>query len=177
MPLPAALAALHRELGVPPSYADARQLAVQPEACAADLVTIARNQEGRPIRLLPDAAHAWIRMQEAAARDGITLVPVSGFRSVARQVEIIRAKLSGGQPIEAILRYVAAPGCSEHHTGRALDIADRPDSDLDEAFESTSAYAWLARHAGEFQFQLSYPRGNPHGIGYEPWHWCWHPAR
>jgi D-alanyl-D-alanine carboxypeptidase len=23
---------------------------------------------------------------------------------------------------------------------------------------------------------MSYPRGNPHGIVYEPWHWCWNPA-
>ena len=20
---------------------------------------------------------------------------------------------------------------------------------------------------------MSYPRDNPHGIVYEPWHWCW----
>jgi D-alanyl-D-alanine carboxypeptidase len=112
-------------------------------------------------------------MRDAAAQEGVTLVPVSGFRSVARQVELIRTKLSAGQPIDAILRYVAAPGFSEHHTGHALDIADRPDSDLDEAFEATAAYTWLARHAETFQFRLSYPRGNSHGIGYEPWHWCW----
>jgi LAS superfamily LD-carboxypeptidase LdcB len=22
---------------------------------------------------------------------------------------------------------------------------------------------------------MSYPRDNPHGIVYEPWHWCWQP--
>ena len=27
--------------------------------------------------------------------------------------------------------------------------------------------------AGDFGFALSYPRGNRHGIAYEPWHWCW----
>lgn len=177
MPLPADLAALHRELGIPRSYAVERQLEPQPEARERDLVLIAQNTEGRPIRLLPAAASAWTRMRAAAAQEGIILVPVSGFRSVARQVEIIHAKLAAGQSIDAILRYVAAPGFSEHHTGRALDIADRPDSDLDETFEHTPAFLWLARRAGEFQFHLSYPRGNPHGIGYEPWHWCWRPAQ
>lgn len=177
MPLPAALAALHGDLGIPASYAADRSLEPQPEAREPDLILIARNEEGRPIRLIPAAAHAWTQLRDAAAQEGITLVPVSGFRSVARQVEIIRAKLAAGQSIDAILRYVAAPGFSEHHTGRALDIADRPDSDLDEAFEDTAAFAWLARRAGEFRFHLSYPRGNPHGIGYEPWHWCWRTAR
>ena len=42
---------------------------------------------------------------------------------------------------------------------------------LDEAFESTAAYAWLAKHARRFGFSLSYPRGNPEGFLYEPWHW------
>jgi D-alanyl-D-alanine carboxypeptidase len=177
MPLPAALTALHRELGIPSSYAAERSLEPQPEAPEPDLVLIAPNDDGRPIRLLPAAAHAWTQMRDAAAQEGIILVPMSGFRSVARQVELIRTKLTSGQSIDAILRYVAAPGFSEHHTGRALDIADRTDSDLDETFERTTAFGWLARRAVEFQFHLSYPRGNPHGIGYEPWHWCWRTAR
>ena len=33
--------------------------------------------------------------------------------------------------------------------------------------------AWLRTNAPRFGFHLSYPRNNPHGIGYEPWHWCW----
>ena len=32
-------------------------------------------------------------------------------------------------------------------------------------------------NAGAHGFRLSYPRDNPHGIVYEPWHWCWHPPR
>ena len=35
---------------------------------------------------------------------------------------------------------------------------------------------WLASHAGEFGFSMSYPRGNPHGIVYEPWHWLYAPG-
>jgi D-alanyl-D-alanine carboxypeptidase len=31
-------------------------------------------------------------------------------------------------------------------------------------------------HAGDHGFRMSYPRGNPHGISYEPWHWRWHGA-
>ena len=41
----------------------------------------------------------------------------------------------------------------------------------EESFEATPAFAWLQARAGDFGFAMSYPRGNPHGIVYEPWHW------
>jgi D-alanyl-D-alanine carboxypeptidase len=31
----------------------------------------------------------------------------------------------------------------------------------------------LQRHAATYGFRMSYPRGNAHGISYEPWHWFW----
>jgi len=168
------IAALHRALGIPADYAIARRLRLQREADPARLVLIGHAaDDGQPVRLTPHAAAAWRRMHAAAARDGITLLPLSGFRSVARQTKNIRAKLAAGQPIAAILRLVAAPGYSEHHTGRALDIGSPEDVGLDVKFGRTRAFRWLRAHATDFGFHLSYPRGNPHRIGYEPWHWCW----
>ena len=116
-------------------------------------------------------------MCAAAARDGLVLLPLSGFRSVARQTVLIRAKLAAGQSLEKILRLVAAPGYSEHHTGRALDVGSPEDIALDEHFAQTAAFRWLRRHAGGFGYHLTFPRHNPHGIAYEPWHWCWRPKR
>ncbi len=176
MPLPDALAALHRDLGIPASYGAERGLPLHPEARESELELIAHGDEGRPILLVAAAARAWRQMAAAAAAEGVTLVAVSGFRSVTRQAELIRVRLDRGRTLDAILRYVAAPGFSEHHTGRALDIADRPDSELEESFGSTAAYRWLDRNAPRHGFHLSYPRDNPHGIGYEPWHWCWRAA-
>jgi zinc D-Ala-D-Ala carboxypeptidase len=174
-PLPAALAALHRELGVPAGYALERQLAPYPEADEAQLVTVGVNDEGRSIHLVRPAAYAWAGMRDAAKREDVELLPISGFRSVARQAELIRDKLAGGQSLADVLRYVAAPGFSEHHTGRALDIGSPEHIELDEEFAGTAAFRWLERNAGRFGYSLSFQRGNPHGIGYEPWHWCWHP--
>jgi D-alanyl-D-alanine carboxypeptidase len=116
-------------------------------------------------------------MCAAAARDSIVLLPLSGFRSVARQTVLIRKKVAVGQRIDEILRLVAAPGYSEHHTGRALDVGTPEDIALDEYFARTAAFRWLRRHAGEFGFHLSFPRRNPHDIVYEPWHWCWRTKR
>ena len=135
---------------------------------------IGRNPDGRIVQLTPATASAWRRMQAAAAEQAITLIAVSGFRSVARQSRIIREKLADGQRIEDILRYVAAPGFSEHHSGEALDIGSPEHIELDEDFARTAAFRWLEANAPRFGFTLSFPRDNPHGIGYEPWHWRRH---
>jgi D-alanyl-D-alanine carboxypeptidase len=170
------LQGLARALGIPKNYARARHLRPQPEA--RTLVSVGpAPDDGQLVRLAPPAAAAWRRMRAAAADDGVVLLPLSGFRSVARQTALIRAKLAAGQPIEKILELAAAPGFSEHHTGRALDLGSPEQVKLDEEFGRTAAFRWMRRHAGEFGFHLSYPRDNRHGIAYEPWHWCWRLAR
>ena len=165
-------ATLRRQFGIPSDYGRARRLAPQREATRVISVGAAPD-DGRPVRLAPRAAAAWKKLQQAAGEDGVILLPLSGFRSVARQARIIRRKLAAGQGISDILRLVAAPGYSEHHTGRAIDIGTPGETDLEESFGRTAAFRWLRRHAGRFGFHLSYPKHNPHGIAYEPWHWCW----
>lgn len=170
----ASLRSIRRSLGIPADYGAARGMTAFREA--RRLVFVGRDpSDGKPVRLALPAARAWRRMRAAAAADGVTLLPLSGFRSIARQTRLIRRHLANGRPLDDILRYIAAPGYSEHHTGRALDIGDPADVSVEESFARTPAYRWLRRRAGEFGFHLSYPRGNRHGIGYEPWHWCWRP--
>jgi zinc D-Ala-D-Ala carboxypeptidase len=161
-------------LGIPPDYAARRGLKIQAEP--TELVPIGESLEGREIRLTPAAARAWATMKEEAFEAGVTLVPISGFRSVERQTEIIRAKLAAGQPIDEILKTVAAPGYSEHHTGRAVDIGAPGEPPLTELFAETPAFSWLEAHAPDYGFTLSFARDNPHGIAYEPWHWCYNLA-
>ena len=164
---------LWAQLGIPAGFAQRCARRVQPEA--KRLVFIGRAADDRKIlRLAPRAAKAWRAMAAAAARDGVALVALSAFRSVARQTAIVRRKLARGQAIEAILRVNAAPGCSEHHTGRALDLGSPAHLRLEATFARTREFRWLKKHAGAFGFILSYPRKNRQGIAYEPWHWCWH---
>ncbi len=157
-------------LGIPSDYGARRGLPLQVEA--TELSSIGFSPLGREIQLAPAAAEAWNEMQACARNSSIELMAVSGFRSIRRQVEIIRSKLTAGEPIEAILRTLAAPGYSEHHTGRAIDIGAPDEPPLTEAFAATPAFRWLDANAGRFGFTLSYPRDNPHGISFEPWHWC-----
>ncbi|HVU35368.1 MAG TPA: D-alanyl-D-alanine carboxypeptidase family protein [Opitutaceae bacterium] len=163
---------VHAELGIPPDYPQTRNLARQRQP--ARLVGIGRNPDGRPVRLTPAAATAWRRMAAAAAGAGLQLLPISGFRSVRYQIAIIRRRLQRGEPIDQTLRLIAAPGFSEHHSGRALDIGSPGHVELQENFARTATYRWLAANAGQFGFRLSYPRNNRSGFAFEPWHWCWH---
>ena len=165
------IARVHRELGIPPDYARARRLPLQAEA--RRLVSIGPDIYQREQRLLPAAADAWRAMVLAAAADGVELQLVSAFRPVDYQAGILRRKLEKGQSLDAILRVSAAPGYSEHHSGRAVDVTTPGSAVLEEEFEHSQAFAWLQRRAAEFGFRLSYPRDNPHGVAYEPWHWAW----
>lgn len=126
----------------------------------------------RALWLDAQAARAWRCMQAAALRDGIVLEAVSGYRSHDYQLGIVERKLARGLSLDAILEVNAAPGYSEHHSGRALDIGAPGEPPAEESFERTPAFAWLLRHAPGYGFTMSYPRDNPHGIVYEPWHWC-----
>lgn len=168
------IAEIQQRLGIPLDHAKSRGIDPQIEADEASLVSVGQTDDGRPIRLIPAAGQAWAAMRDAASKDGISLVPVSGFRSVARQEEIIRKHLADGRTLEDILRQVMVPGYSEHHTGCAIDITAPDDPPLEQGFALTTAYVWLTRHASSYGFKLSYPRDNSHGIVYEPWHWCWH---
>jgi D-alanyl-D-alanine carboxypeptidase len=164
-----------KALGVPTSYGHERGLVRvrEPQALAFAGYDIYQ----RPQWLAPRAAKAWQQLRHAAARGQVELQLVSAFRSVDYQVGLIERKIARGQDMAQILAVSAAPGYSEHHSGRALDLTTPGYAVLEEEFEQSPAFRWLVHNAKDFGFRLSFPRGNPHGIAYEPWHWCWHARR
>ncbi|WP_414527529.1 D-alanyl-D-alanine carboxypeptidase family protein [Nodularia chucula] len=142
-----------------------------PEAPESELLAI--SADGR-IRLRQVAAERYQSMTEAARTDGIILVPISGFRSVAEQEQLffdVGAKRNQTPAQRASVS--APPGHSEHHTGYAIDIGDGrvPATNLQTNFENTSAFQWLEGNAARFGFEMSFPENNPQGVSYEPWHW------
>ncbi len=154
-------------------YAARTHLALVPEPNWLLLAGFDRWQ--RPLWLHPQAARAWHHMAASALRDGVILDAVSGYRSHDYQLGIFERKLARGLTVDAILQVNAAPGFSEHHSGMALDIGTTDSPPAEESFETTTAFAWLCTHAAAHGFTLSYPRNNPHGIIYEPWHWRFTP--
>jgi zinc D-Ala-D-Ala carboxypeptidase len=167
---PDSIKAVLSSLQIPVDMIVARSLPHQPEATG--LVVAQIDETGREYHLTPAAAAAWHAMRAAADQDGVVLRIVSAFRTVERQVEIVRAKLADGLALDRILCTSAPPGFSEHHTGRAIDLATDSEQPLEEEFELTSAFRWLCLNAGRFGYSLSFPRDNRYGYAYEPWHWC-----
>ena len=161
---------LHAELGIPEDYGLNRARPVYEEA--TELVEVGPNLVGRMQRLTPATAREWTAMQAAAAEEGVVLLIVSGFRSIDYQARLIRKKINAGQSVSEILSVNAAPGHSEHHTGRAVDIASPGSRPLTEEFEASDAFRWLQANAAKYGFSMSYPRDNPAGFVYEPWHWA-----
>jgi D-alanyl-D-alanine carboxypeptidase len=160
---------IHRRLGIAQSHPRVRHTRRFDEP--PELVDVGVDMFGRPQRMAPAAAESWARMVEAAAADGVELLLVSAFRSIERQAEVIAGKLEAGRDLEEVLTANAPPGHSEHHTGCAVDVSTPGCAVLEEEFEQTEAFRWLERNGRRFGFVLSYPRENPEGYVYEPWHW------
>ena len=164
---------LHQRLGIPADYA-ARTGLVQ-QRSPDDLVDIGVDVFDRPQRLRMEAANGWMGLVEAASLDGVTVQLVSAYRSLEYQVDLIHRKVEEGESIGEILTHIAAPGYSEHQGGCAVDVTSPGIDSLTEFFEETQAFRWLVASAADYQFVLSYPRSNPYGVVYEPWHWCYRP--
>ena len=141
------------------------------EAPTAELAPLS---SGGGIMLRKTAAKKFEEMLNAAAADGVALSVISGFRSIADQNTLFfDVKAERGEDSAKRAAVSAPPGYSEHHTGYAVDIgdSDAPSADLQFTFDQTKAFKWLKENAAHYSFEMSFPKGNPMGVSYEPWHW------
>lgn len=101
------------------------------------------------------------------------IVPVSGYRSEAEQREIWDSSMAeNGEDFTR--KFVAAPGCSEHQTGLAIDLALRAE-DIDfirPDFPYDGVCGRFREIAPDYGFIERYPAGKEYitGIAAEPWH-------
>jgi zinc D-Ala-D-Ala carboxypeptidase len=129
---------------------------------------------GNGIKMHKSAAPKFQAMVDAAQAEGVSLVLLSGFRSVEDQTHLFfDVKAERGQTTNTRADVSAPPGYSEHHTGYAADIGDanQPDTNLSQSFEQTEAFKWLQKNAAYYSFEMSFYKGNPEQVSYEPWHW------
>jgi D-alanyl-D-alanine carboxypeptidase len=146
------------------SYADPGLEALEGGVC---------TNETRETRALhADAAEAARALIAAAKADGVSLQAASCYRSVGRQRAIFCGPIDRGQKSFAErVRWSAPPGYSEHATGYVIDFCDPAKCELETEFAQEPGGKWLAAHAPCFGFELSFPKGNAQGVGWEPWHW------
>ena len=155
--------------------------------------------EEPPCSLHRAVVEPFLAMRQAAAREGIDLVPFSSFRDFDRQLAIWNAKARGerelrgadGQLLDAraldadaraaaILCWSALPGASRHHWGTDFDVMDaaaRPPGYrlqvVPEEYAPDGIFgrlnAWLDAHAASFGFYRPYSTWRG-GVQPEPWH-------
>jgi hypothetical protein len=101
--------------------------------------------DGKPVER--HTAGAYLRMRDAAARAGVRLRIVSGFRTMEHQQALYRAYRLGRGNLAAV------PGTSNHQSGHALDLNT----------STPGVLRWLDRHAREYGFRRTVPT--------ESWHW------
>ena len=122
---------------------------------------LAEAVKGSGVYLDYRVAPYYQQMYDAAKADGITLTPISGYRSYDRQKNNFENRIKenmnkGMDKVEA--------------TKTAMDICS-----LSESFENHKEFEWLDEHAAEYGFILRYPKDERSreitGVVYEPWHY------
>ena len=94
-----------------------------------------------------NTASAFIKMRNAAAKSGVYIHIVSGFRTMAQQRYLYQLYKQGKGNL------AAPPGYSNHQSGHALDLNT----------SSSGVYSWLTKHGGAYNFKRTVPS--------EIWHW------
>ncbi len=126
---------------------------------------------------------AFDRMREAAAKDGVKLVILSGTRSFYDQAckwegKWKSPKFSGiAEPHEKVtqlLRWWSMPGTSRHHWGTDVDLTN-----LNISWYTTPAgkkmYEWMQKNAFKYGFVQPFTANRSTGYQEEKWHWSYVP--
>lgn len=106
--------------------------------------------DGKPVEV--ETANAFYQMAQAAAKAGVTIKVVSGFRTMAEQQYLYNCYINCNCNN---CNLAAKPGYSNHQSGHALDLNTG----------GAGVLAWLKKHGGTYGFTATVPS--------EDWHWEW----
>jgi LAS superfamily LD-carboxypeptidase LdcB len=154
----------------------------EPEVGAVDTLIV----QGKPgyEAVLADDARAQVRrivyadllaLRDTARAAGVRLVILSAYRSYPQQEATFAYWVSVGGYDQA-LRTSARPGHSEHQLGTTIDFGDGTAAPWEYAdWATTASGRWLAQHAREYGFVMTFPAGRSAVTcyDYEPWHYRW----
>jgi hypothetical protein len=126
----------------------------------------------------------YVLMMEQMKKDiGKQLFIDSGYRSPGRQAYLFFYYLTSISDYSLMenAKWIAMPGYSEHGNpiNNAIDFVSEngingfSGNQTAADFEALPEFDWLMKSANQFNFYLSYPKDNPFGVAFEPWHWHW----
>lgn len=123
--------------------------------------------------ILDMTAASLLRLLFRAIGSGGRIIPVSGYRSRRDQERIyVNTLLQKGRAFTE--KFVASPGCSEHQSGLAVDLAERSlyIDPISPHFPYDGICGDFRNHAAKYGFVERYGAGKESltGISPEPWH-------
>ena len=141
--------------------------------------------------LRKETYQAFIKMSEAAKKEGVELIIISATRNFDSQKRIWENKWEGRTMVEGknlttvkdpkerarlILLYSSMPTTSRHHWGTDMDLNSSENSFF-ESGEGLKIYQWLTAHGAEYGFCQPYTSKTGGRTGYEEekWHWSYLP--
>lgn len=147
-----------------------------------DFIKAQREHSSREIYLNRKTYAAFVKMFEAAKKDGIRLQIVSGARNFEHQKTIWERKWKAFEELDPlcrsqkILEFSSMPATSRHHWGTDIDLNSLEVSYFEEGL-GKAEYEWLAENASQYGFYQVYTSKNTGRTGYseEKWHWSYLP--
>ena len=124
------------------------------------------------------------QMYNAALKDGIKLVIISGTRSFNHQKYIWDRKwaknilkMDSISAVKEIMKYSSMPSTSRHHWGTDIDLNNLENSYF-EIGEGKKIFDWLVKNAFKYGFHMTYDNQEETkrtGYKMEKWHWSYMP--
>jgi len=140
-------------------------------------LVMAGNVAGNQFQVEKKTYDAFCALQEDLLKnDGIQTVLLGSYRTVKQQENIFAKNLSEFG-LEYTRKYVAIPGCSEHHTGLAIDVGILLEGKLyrtkEELLSLEHLFKIVQKKLPGYGFLLRYPKGKESitKIAYESWHY------
>ena len=132
---------------------------------------------GDPFQVEKKTYDAFCRLQEDVLKnDGIQIELLGSYRTIQQQEEIFEKNVQM-RGLEYTKKYVAKPGCSEHHTGLAVDVGMWLEGKLyytrEDLLSIEHLFEIVHKKLPQYGFLLRYPKGKKAitKIAYEPWHY------
>ncbi len=135
------------------------------------------NVAGTQFEIEKKTYEAFCQLQEDVLKNyGIQIDLLGSYRTVQYQEDLFAQNLAK-YGFEHTNRYVAKPGCSEHHTGFAIDVGILLDGKFyhkrEDLLSVDRLFKIIQKKLPKYGFILRYPEGKEAitKIAYEPWHY------
>lgn len=145
---------------------------------------VSSKYSSKTIYLRKEVLLKFDQMYNAALKDGIKLVIISGTRSFNHQKYIWDRKwaknilkMDSISAVKEIMKYSSMPSTSRHHWGTDIDLNNLENSYF-EIGEGKKIFDWLVKNAFKYGFHMTYDNQEETkrtGYKMEKWHWSYMP--